>query len=83
MGGYIPPWFWEGGDGQCFHPPLEMNEALSHLTGVDLRAKSQNARRALRSRDQHALKGSWVPQTLLFMSKFSVFGIIMKNPKIF
>ena len=21
---------WKGG-GQCFHPPLEMNEALSHL----------------------------------------------------
>ena len=30
-GGDIPPWFWEGGDGQCFHPPLEMNEALAHL----------------------------------------------------
>ena len=29
MGGYIPPWFWEGGDGQCFHPPLEMTEALA------------------------------------------------------
>ena len=29
--GYIPPCFWEGGDGQCFHPPLEMNEALAHL----------------------------------------------------
>ena len=30
-GGYIPPCFWEGGDGQCFHPPpLEMNEALAY-----------------------------------------------------
>ena len=30
-GGIYPPWFWEGGDGQCFHPPLEMIEALAHL----------------------------------------------------
>ena len=29
-GGYIPPWFWEGGDDQCFHSPLEMNEAQTH-----------------------------------------------------
>ena len=30
--GDIPlPCFWEGGDGQCFHPPLEMTEALPHL----------------------------------------------------
>ena len=31
-GGIYPPNFWEGGDGQCFHPPLEMNEALAHLS---------------------------------------------------
>ena len=32
MAGHIPPWFWEGEDGLCFHPPpLEMNEALAYL----------------------------------------------------
>ena len=32
MGGiYPPPVFGKGGGGQCFHPPLEMNEALAHL----------------------------------------------------
>ena len=24
------------GDGQCFHPPLEMDEALAHLIGITL-----------------------------------------------
>ena len=33
MGGYIPPRFWEGGDGQCFHPPPgnEWSSGISYV----------------------------------------------------